>query len=78
VGVSPPERTVGQNVPLGLSSEFGTPQTEKVEKLKSRGVEELSGKSRHNVPVKDRETAVRFSTSRLLNCSIDGTKRECL
>ncbi len=40
-----------------------------VEKLRSQGVEELSGKSRHKAPVMVGETAVGFSTPQLLDSS---------
>jgi hypothetical protein len=39
----------------------------KVEKLRSRGAVESSGKSRHIVPVRLREAAVSFSTPQLLD-----------
>ena len=42
-------------------------EAEKVEKLRSRGVEEWSGKSRHTVPVTLREAPVGFSTPQPLD-----------
>jgi hypothetical protein len=42
-------------------------EAEKVEKLRSRAVEESSGKGRHTVPVTLRETLVGFSTPQLLD-----------
>ena len=62
-----PKAQFGQIVPIALTCRFGTSQTEGVEQLRSRGVQELNGKRRDVVPVALVETAVGFSTPQLLD-----------